>query len=191
MLDRKAFVTVWDESFGTLPRPLLLRERFKDRWFRIHSLPEGERHAETRREHQILLLRHNRLQASLFADDKWVIIITAGDSTWPPDQPRQNSLSQHPDNWHWQSFPSEAWDPKSPQINIYARLAPWKPGNFDMLISLAAEDRIDGLIILGLHSRRLYMPYDGGADAVLGDPAEAQDFKRNFFEYLSPREDGL
>ena len=47
---------------------------YPDRWFRIHSLPESKRYAESDSEYQIIFDRQNKLITDLIGDGTEVIL---------------------------------------------------------------------------------------------------------------------
>ena len=63
------FSTLWKTTYPeTVPIPRLFRQAYPDRRFRIQSLPDSKRFAETPQEWEVLLERHqtilNDLQAA-------------------------------------------------------------------------------------------------------------------------------
>jgi len=51
-----------------------LKWLYSDRWFRIHSLPESKRYAETEEEYQIIFNRQNELITDLIGEGTEVIV---------------------------------------------------------------------------------------------------------------------
>src|SRR5687767_11747123 len=76
----KEFETFWSSTYSeTIPISHYLRHDYADRWFRIHSLPESKRYAESEEEWQILLDRQNTIITDLLGGgEKFLLVI--GDS---------------------------------------------------------------------------------------------------------------
>lgn len=56
------FETLWKEQFSDIPLlPWTFKEKFQNRWLRIHSLPNSDRYAKNREEMQIILSRQRHI----------------------------------------------------------------------------------------------------------------------------------
>lgn len=67
----------------------------------------------------------------------------------------------------------------------------WKPGVFDSLVRLVANDVIANAMLVALDCRWLLHPYDGGMDVILESSAARDRLKGRYPEWLSARSDGL
>ncbi len=181
----------WQEEYGIEPRTPLFRQQFKNRWCRIYSLPEGKRYPETRREYQILLQRHNRVLASLFSQEKNLVLLTTGFSRGNRSEAVQDNALMHPEARHWRSILADEENPDGPPWHLFWRGIQWMPGVLDGVITQTAEDKSWNVIVLGADTHCLYMPYDGGADLILSDEEQCKRVKLEFIEWVSPRADGL
>ena len=56
------FIDYWNKEYpGSYPINHELKWIYPDRWFRIHSLPDSKRYAESADEYKIILERQNQL----------------------------------------------------------------------------------------------------------------------------------
>jgi hypothetical protein len=67
----------------------------------------------------------------------------------------------------------------------------WSPGALDDEILAVARGQAGSLIVFSPHTRGAFCPYDGGADLILPDPADAEAFRRLFAAWRSPLPSGL
>ncbi|WP_049064765.1 DUF3885 domain-containing protein, partial [Acinetobacter baumannii] len=57
-----SFINQWKFFYpNKLPISHCFRQYFSQFWFRIHSLPESKRYADTPAEYELLLNRHNQI----------------------------------------------------------------------------------------------------------------------------------
>ncbi len=69
------FIDYWNKEYPeSFPINHELKSIYPDRWFRIHSLPESKRYAETADEYQIILNRQNQLINDLIREESEVVI---------------------------------------------------------------------------------------------------------------------
>ncbi|MBM9503221.1 hypothetical protein ITX44_01495 [Streptomyces sp. KK5PA1] len=151
-----------------------------------HSLPESKRYAEDEGEYAIVLDRHNTVLDELFAGTD-VYVITphwATEAEVPPIQP---------DAGYWQSLLVE--DDPDPQFRTYCHLfadrRPWQRGCIDELFREIADYKVAGLLITDTRMRRIYHPYDGGADVFLTTPQERDRTRDRHTDWLSNHLSGL
>lgn len=63
------FKEYWKETYpNALPINDELKWIYRERWFRIHSLPESKRYADTEEEYTIILNRQNQLMEELIGE---------------------------------------------------------------------------------------------------------------------------
>lgn len=71
------FYLFWSTAYPkSLPVSYLIRQHYAERWFRIHSLPESKRYAETDADWQILLHRHRTILADLVSDSTDLLLLS-------------------------------------------------------------------------------------------------------------------
>ena len=64
------FRSFWSDNYpDSYPIGHELKWIYKDRWFRIHSLPESKRYAESEDEYKIILERQNKLITDIFGEE--------------------------------------------------------------------------------------------------------------------------
>lgn len=186
----------WREQYGALP-PLgyVLREACRERWFRIHSLPESKRYAETPGEYQELLARHNAIASDVLGAGGacWLAVVyyeAEPESNRAPDLPGVSA--------HWaRAMRFDA--PKNPFIMddtprpmlVWTASITWKRRQYDDLIRLIADDQAPQVVLAALDSARIYHPYDGGADLILESSAARDALKSKYAAWLSKHPQGL
>jgi hypothetical protein len=69
------FIEYWNNNYPeSLPIGHELKWVYKERWFRIHSLPESKRYAQNEDEYKIILDRQKQLIEDLIGDGTEVAI---------------------------------------------------------------------------------------------------------------------
>jgi hypothetical protein len=77
LMTAKQFKDFWTSTYpDTILFQNLFRHEFADRWFRIHSLPNSKRYAETKTEWDILLDRQNKIISDLLNENSNFILVT-------------------------------------------------------------------------------------------------------------------
>lgn len=80
-------------------------------------------------------------------------------------------------------------DDPDPGFQTYTHLhtstARWTVGSVDPLLRAVADDQTGGAIITDTGLKRLYHPYDGGADLILTTTAERDQFRARHCDWLS------
>ncbi|MFG1811882.1 hypothetical protein [Streptomyces sp. NPDC049040] len=153
---------------------------------RFHSLPESKRYAEDEAEYSVVLERHNTVLDELFAGTDVYVITPAWttEAEAPPPQPGAD---------YWRSLLAE--DDPDPEFRTYAHLfvvrRPWQRGCLDELLRDVADDKVGGIMITDIGMRRIYHPYDGGADAFLSTPQERDQLRSRHTGWLSSHPLGL
>ncbi|MFF4379769.1 hypothetical protein [Kitasatospora sp. NPDC001547] len=185
-VDREALTALWERRWpGTEPVGYEIgRER--DVWVRFHSLPESKRYPDDEREYAIVLERHNTVLDELFAGAE-VYVLT----------PRWTGSASVPrmrrDAKHWRTWLQS--DDEVPEFRTYCHVfverRQWRRGSLDGLLRRVADDREGGVIITGTGMRRLYHPYDGGADVHLATTEERDRLRERHADWLSRHPGGL
>lgn len=180
------FATDWRASFGdALPAGFLCREALADRWLRIHSLPESKRYAETEVERTELLDRQNAAANYVLGDDAdcHLLITRFGEN-------RAWSFEELPLNGRTPMHFLSAGD-EDDEFQFFDLPVRWQKGAFNELLLAVADDRTGPVLFADVQRRRIYAPYDGGADLFFPSTEAAQLAREHFQDWLSAREDGL
>jgi hypothetical protein len=191
----EAFLTFWRSHYGDCP-PVgyLLRETFPERWFRIHSLPDAKRYAETARELVTVLTRHNTIATDLLGADGPAVLVASPSHTpvivRPARGQRQFSrLGLEPLMIIIETDPKSkqpGWSIPLSSVHIH-----WQPGALDDVLADVANDLLKPFAIVSETTARVYAPYDGGADLVLVSEAERDAYRTKYEAWLSPHPSGL
>lgn len=181
------FPIAWCSSFGySLPAAFLCREPLADRWLRIHSLPESKRYAETEFERNELLRRQNAVATYVLGEDTQCnLLITRFD-----ESPEWSQSEELPLNGR---VPKHVWSAEyeGDQLQFFALPLVWKNNAFDELILAVADDRTGPVLVADIQRRRIYAPYDGGADLFFSTPNEADVARAKFEGWPSTSASGL
>jgi hypothetical protein len=167
---------------------------FPDRWVRFHSLPGSKRYPENEAEYAIVLERHNRILGELAQKDETAALLTTGYSETPePIRSYDQWMKLDPLAVPWCTVAMHETDDNFPEPNfwhVFVSKWVWKPGVFDPLVRLVADDVIANVMIVAADCRWLLHPYDGGMDVILESSAVRDRLKGRYPEWLSPRADG-
>ncbi|MBS2546555.1 hypothetical protein KGQ19_06720 [Catenulispora sp. NL8] len=191
--DLSSLSQTWRERMGD--RPPIAHEfptEHRDRWVRFHSLPESKRYASDAAERRTILERHYAVLGELFGGED-VFIMTSTWSTTPEPEPRDRlDLRINPGSVLWWSFLSE--DDSNPDLvvhtHVYVAWTGWSAGSLNRLLSAVAEYRAGNVVIGDRRLRRLYLPYDGGADVLAVDSAERDVLRDRHSAWLSGHPSG-
>ena len=186
----------WQDCFPDCePISHLLRPTFRDRWVRFHSLPESKRYPEGESEYETVLHRHNRVLDELAGAGRSVVLLTTGysESSLPVrTYPELDALDPHAKPWRTVPMHELEEDFSDPNYwHVFASAWEWRPGSFDPLIRLIADDTIRNVMVVDPDCRWLLHPYDGGMDAIAESPAERDRLRGSHKDWLSARDDGL
>lgn len=196
------FQHFWSAVTGNMP-PIayLFKWEFQDRWFRIHSLPESKRYAETLAEWQLLLQRQHTLLKDLLGAEKRLLLLTGyythdehehatglQDFREREDCFRKIAFRPLPAiDLH--TFDSNDYESGTHYWPLLAELAPDAP-QLETILRAIADDASRAFFI-GEHSRVLLAPYDGGVDIILPTSQLRDQHRHKYRAWLSAREDGL
>ena len=182
-------MSIWDQWKTTRcecpPVGHVLRMAFPARWLRIHNLPQSKRYPETAAEEQEVLHRNNVVASALLgAGTECLAIVTE----WEPLQRFASwHLAETPPPWSLDDDLRE----ELATASFRWRTLRWRPGDFDSEILARARDKVGSLIVFSPPTGNVYCPYDGGADLILAEPADAKAFQRLFAAWRSSLPSGL
>jgi hypothetical protein len=189
------FNEYWDANFPLSP-PIgyLLRDAYHERWFRIHTLPESKRYAETPAESAEIVRRHTTMLADLFASAQTLCVLALGYSLTPHPLPPEH-IDQRDHSFEFlRTIPMHEADEDESFHNywhIWLHAHHWQPHSLDRLLSDVANGSIANLLIVAPHQDVVYHPYDGGADVILKTPAERNQWRTTYRSWLSQHPSGL
>jgi hypothetical protein len=177
-MNKLEFDLFWQKKYpGTLPINNLFGLTLKNRWIRIHSLPESKRYAETEAEYSIIFERQNTIISDLIAYNekiKVVINYIAIDSPFFAKYDLSN-IGVFVDNEGETVYQSFIFEIK------------WQQNIINDVLKEIADDQLRAYII---GKNCLISPYDGGVDIYLKDKATRDLYKNKYKDWLSQRDDG-
>ncbi|MFJ9696102.1 hypothetical protein [Kitasatospora sp. NPDC101183] len=180
-MDKAALTALWEQRWpGSPPIGHEIEDRGRERWVRFHSLPGSKRYPEDEGEYAILLERHNTVLESLFAGGEVYVMVPrwTGSAEAPAGPPA---------GAHWRSWLQQ--DDPDPEFRTYGHVfverRPWRRGCLDGLLRRVADEEEAGVIVTDTGLRRLYHPYDGGADVHLVSTRERDELRDRHAGWLS------
>ncbi len=184
---QQPFLFEWRAAFGnSLPAGFLCRAEISERWLRIHSLPGAQRYAESDAECAELLRRQNLAAMHVLGDGaRCMLLITCfGDSVdWPAHFPVSLG-GQVPEHVLSAEFDGDG-------IQFFALPVIWRINEFDDLILALADGKTGPVLIADVQRRRIYAPYEGGADLFFPNQQAVEAARLELAPLLSHRADGL
>ncbi len=190
------FRSFWDTNFGLCP-PIgyLLRQTYHDRWFRIHSLPDSKRYAETEDEYREILRRHNTLIGDLLdGNSEFLLLMTEGSFDKNPVPVTDWGMLEdiHPQPvFSIAKHEFEEGDDTPWYWHIWINHTVWRMNCLDPLLRKAADWQIVNMGVVNVERTRLYFPYDGGGDVILNSQVERDRMQKRFTDWLSKHPLGL
>lgn len=186
------FSEFWNKYFPLCP-PVgyMLRSAYADRWFRIHTLPESKRYAETEREYEEILYRHNILLTELFGEGEPILLVATGYSSTPELEQPENMPIGIDSFTHIGVVPMHILEDGARYWHIWVAELCWQLHGFDSLLKSVADDEIENVMFIRSHEPVVYSPYDGGADIILMTPEERDRYRQQYTSWLSKHPEGL
>lgn len=195
-MTKEDFNNFWALTYPkTIQISHLFKQDYTDRWFRIHSLPDSKRYADSDNDWTILLTRQNQIITDLFGENAKVLLVT-GEFNWGE---RETFITEEenvfkPYNFLrlddidlFELFPDE-YDKCEIYRPAFAETI-WIPHNHNNLLREIADDNTRAFFA-SIDKKILIAPYDGGIDFVLKDSVTKDFYKQKYKEWLSVREDG-
>jgi hypothetical protein len=188
-------LTDWHKRFPDCePIAHELRIAFPDRWVRFHNLPGSKRYPEGEAEYSTVLERHNRVLGALARPGQTVVLLTTGYTTsaQPVQPPELQALTLGAA--FWRTIPMHVEDDNVADLSywhVFASEREWRPGAFDPIIRLVADDVVSNVMILAADCRWLLHPYDGGMDAIAESQGARDHLNASYSQWLPARPDGL
>lgn len=192
------FYAFWKATYpDTIPISHFFRHSYNERWFRIHSLPESKRYAETEQEWNTLLSRQNTIISDFISDSNELYLVT-GEYYQEGEPETEDFLSS--DCFKGLEFISlpfinlhaispNTYDEDSTYKPSLAKVS-WKPKAFDVLLKSIANDEVRAFFV-SVDKKCLIAPYDGGMDFVLESVEVKDTYKNKYKDWLSKHPEGL
>jgi len=177
----------WDKNFGLSP-PIgyRLRQTYKPRWFRIHTLPDAKRYPDSENDFQEILRRHNSMIEDVLGDTSSYVLLSFEENLAPALDFESTELAF--------KVPFHELDSNSEEeghISIWMYELEWRPNSLDSLLRLVALDKLSNLGIVNTAHASLCFPYDGGGDVILSKVEELMHLKNEYSDWLSKHPEGL
>ncbi|MCB0446086.1 MAG: hypothetical protein KDD03_00970 [Gelidibacter sp.] len=196
-MTKEQFEKFWISTFpDTLPISHLFKFDYKDRWFRIHSLPKSKRYADNENEWEILLSRQNQIINDLLGDNSDVFIVT-GEYNWGERETFITDEEKVFDRYNFTRLSNidlfklnpDDYDEGEVYRPAFSQIV-WHVNNHDNILTEIADDCIR-VFFVSFEKHILIAPYDGGLDIVLSDIETKEKYKQKYQDWLSQREDGF
>lgn len=194
------FEQQWNDHFpNKVPIPYVFKFYFSEYWFRIHSLPESKRYADTQNEELLLLDRQNQIITDCFGLDTSIYLVTGNYFTldyFQPEYDRRKIISynliESPSiNLH--QIDPEYFDDGDENdgcfMPLYTQVI-WEPKKHDDLLLKIANDEIEAFLI-SFEKNIIVAPYDGGIDFIIWDDKFKKQLKKKYSDWLPSNAEGL
>jgi hypothetical protein len=191
-MQQPGFQQYWANEYPACP-PIgfLLREKYKDRWFRIHSLPRSKRYPENDDEMREVLHRHNAVLDALLPQGSGFVLLTTSYTDEPTPVPPHLLQSDSTLSSSSSFAFSVRSDTGCPYWHFFVNAFIWQRGCLDAVFAQVATDTVADILVIGEVQKCIYHPYDGGGDIIVRDDDTRRSLRQAFSVWLSPRPDGL
>jgi hypothetical protein len=194
-MNEKQFLYFWNNSYPeSYPIGHELKWIYNSRWFRIHSLPESKRYANTAEEYEIIFSRQNEIIDEVIGPGEDIIVLFG---MYVGDDIINRNYNQISDfekfnpvlRLELHKLRPEEYDEEI-IYDVFIKNDKWQSGKMNKLLKAIADDEIRA-IILSTNKKSIIIPYDGGLD-VIAESSEMRDaLKLKYKEWLSTTEDGM
>lgn len=190
----QVFKLLWQLKFPeAYPIGYELKYIYKDRWFRIHSLPNSKRYAETEKEYQIIFERQNEIINDLVGEGEEIILVF-GLYKMKGEHSNETEITefgvfQKVDKLELHKIRPEE-NETACYFDIYAKKSIWQSNKLNHLLKAIAEDETRMMIIYPKRNR-IINPYDGGVDLILESKELRNRYKEKYKQWLSKHPKGL
>lgn len=188
------FIDYWNNEYPeSFPINHELKLVYPDRWFRIHSLPESKRYAESADEYKIVLDRQNQLISDLIGEESEVAI-SFGLYRWDSTNDKYKELTDFGEFQKVLRIDLQKERPEEYEdemyFDIYVKIEKWKNGKRDEILKSIADDEIRAMFVCP-SKKCVIAPYDGGVDVIVDSTEKRDRLKAKYKDWLSDREDGM
>ncbi|MGN2484440.1 DUF3885 domain-containing protein [Acinetobacter calcoaceticus] len=194
-----SFISQWKFFYpNKLPISHYFPQYFSQFWFRIHSLPESKRYADTPAEYELLLNRHNQIIDDCFDSNTSIFIVSGhyfsqnnNNKIYDPTfrlkykfhSEKEINLTQTNPEYYDEDEEDRFFRPYSTKII-------WQANEHNDLLKKIADDEVRAFMI-SFEQNIIISPYDGGIDLIIFNDAKRNELRNNYKDWLSPRADGL
>ena len=196
-MTKENFNKIWNLTYPeTIPISHLFKQKYAERWLRIHSLPESKRYAENTEEWNILLTRQNQIINDIFTDSIKVFIVT-GEYNWGERTPFITDEEEvfkpynfvRLENISLFEINSEDYDEDDIYRPAFAETI-WNLNKHDNLLKAIAKDETRAFFV-SFEKNVIIAPYDGGIDLIFPNNQAKENYKKKYKKWISERADGL
>ncbi|MBK3520016.1 DUF3885 domain-containing protein [Carboxylicivirga marina] len=188
------FIRFWQKEYpDSFPIKHELKWIYKNRWLRIHSLPESKRYAETENQYETILDRQKQLIEDLIGEETEVVIayghytdyLTNDKHTDQTDFGEYNKVltinltEERPDEYEVEMY-----------FDIFAKIEKWQSDSKNEMLRAIADDEFQAMFICP-SKHCIIAPYDGGVDIIMDSTENRDKLKLKYKDWISEREDGL
>ena len=175
-MDETECRTWWEENFPLSPPVgFLLRRIYPERWLRIHSLPNSKRYPETAEEYAEIHHRHELVATATLGEAANCYLIRG---SWLSDDEYQKG-------WIFSDEDSEQ------PLRFEVSETIWSYSLHRELLREIADDEAENAVFISRETKRVYAPYDGGADLVFLNQQERDEMRQTYQAWLSAHPQGL
>lgn len=197
-MTKEEFNQFWASTYpNTSPIQHYFRHQYADRWFRIHSLPESKRYADTETEWEILLSRHNQIITDLLGNHSKVLLVT-GEYNY--NSPADKHIVEEEAAFQAYTFTLldnidlNSLNPDEHELGEVYRPAftetVWSINQHDALLKELADGQLRAFFV-SIEHQLIVAPYDGGIDFILKDSQIKDTYKAKYQDWLSKLASGL
>ncbi len=188
------FINYWNKEYPeSFPINHELKWNYPDRWFRIHSLPESKRYADSEDEYKIILDRQNKLINNLIGQESEVAI-SFGLYTNDITNDNYKELTDFGEFLKVLTIDLHKERPEAYEdemyFDIYVKTEKWESGKRDKILKAIADDEIRAMFV-SPSNKCVIVPYDGGVDVIVNSTEKRDNLKAKYKDWLSDREDGM
>jgi len=188
------FIDYWNTEYPeAIPISHELKRKYPDRWFRIHSLLESKRYADSAGDHKIILDRQNLLIEGLIGKESEVAI-TFGISVNDINNSNYKELTDFGEFQKVLKFDLHKERPEEYEedmhFDIFVKLEKWKEYSRNEILKLITDDKIR-VMLVSSSIKYIVAPYDGGVDVIVDSTAKRDRLKSKYKDWLSDRENGI
>lgn len=184
----RAMTEVWKHNWPDAdPIGHRLRDPYRERWVRFHSLPESKRYADSAEEYAEIVRRHRTVLAELPGDGAPEHLVVIAEDWGSQDLAAGSSKKHVPGAWPWQRVEADDLDLGFAYLWVRTGLT---DSQLDALLTAAADDQAH-VILADPDLTWLFCPYDGGADVFLPDTPTRDAIRDRHTDWLSAHPSGL
>ena len=191
---KSEFKLFWEGKFPeSYPIGSEMKNIFKERWFRIHSLPNSKRYAETDEDYQIIFDKQNKIIEDVLGEDEEIILLI-GLSDHDLSNENYKEISEFNEFEKVDRLELHKIIPTADEdeifVDILMKATTWKSNKRNDILKAIADDEIR-MMFVSFNKNRIVIPYDGGIDIVLESKDVKNFFKEKYSNWLSNHSEGL